>query len=132
MFELSFIELFVIAIVAILTLGPKDIPIVVRKISELFREFSSVSRDIKHTLQGALDETGLEEARKELESEWKEGQKYIVDQEGKVQEIYDISEFLEAEGATPPRVFDKKPTEEEVEPPSEADAINHLLNKPRI
>lgn len=111
MFELSFIEVAVIAIAAILILKPEDIPTLVRKVSALWRELSGVSAEIKSTFTDALEESGVTELKDELTSEFKQNQKFIIDQNGEMQEIFDISDILEAEGKAAPKMVEDEGVE---------------------
>lgn len=97
MFELSFIEFLFIAVVGLLVIGPKDLPKVFAAIFKVFGQLQRAVSEVKDQMKAMVDESGIEEAKQELERE----SKYILDQNGEYQEVFDISEFLpEKEGET--------------------------------
>ncbi len=89
MFELSLIELLLIGIVGLLVIGPEDLPKLFRSLMQLFQQIRAAIADITSEMDKAMDESGV----KTLKSELKDGAKYIIDQNGDYQEIFDISEL---------------------------------------
>lgn len=109
MFDLSFVEILFIAVLAVLIIGPKEFPIVLRQISKGIAHFKSLSHDIRSGISELADEAGITEVKHELEKETK----YIIDQNGEYQEVYDISEFLDDEAQNKPKVTVVEPRNEQ-------------------
>ncbi len=91
MFDVGLSELALIVVVAALVLGPKEIPVVVRKLSGLMRNVRYYSRQLRDQFD-LIDESGeIAKLREELQ----EQARYIRDAEGKLYRTYDISEMVE-------------------------------------
>lgn len=97
MFGLSWAELAVIIIVALLVIGPKDLPPLIRAGKQGMKKIRAFKQEMTGHITTLLDETELSETKEELEKEAKainDKMRYIVDQEGKLQETYDISDLI--------------------------------------
>jgi Sec-independent protein translocase protein TatA len=101
MFDLSLSELGLITIVAVLVVDPKDLPAIARTCHKWWKEVRSVTDEIKAGVQDIIRDTGIEEARSDLENEMRpladageEEPRYIRDQYGNFQRIYDVSEIV--------------------------------------
>lgn len=90
MFDLSLVELLFIAVVALVVIGPKDLPKVIAAMLRLLRQFQDAFADLRSQVNDIVDESGVKETQQEL--------KTIIDQHGRVQEVYDISDFLDEKG----------------------------------
>lgn len=90
MFELSLIELLFIGVMALVVIGPQDLPRVMASLLRFIRQCKAAFADIHAQMEAVAEESGLEETRKDL--------KTIIDQHGEVQEVYDISDFLDETG----------------------------------
>jgi sec-independent protein translocase protein TatB len=65
MFDIGWSELLLIAVVALVVLDPKDLPLIMRKIGA----FTAKARQTVASFQTMLESAGLEEERKELQQE---------------------------------------------------------------
>lgn len=94
MFDFSFGELAIIALVAILVVGPKDLPVVMRAVGRWVGKFRGISDEFRAGMHSAMREMemhGLQEEAKQVV----EDVKYIRDDAGNLQPVYDISDFLD-------------------------------------
>tara|TARA_B100000586_G_C19872927_1_gene327590 strand:+ start:406 stop:633 length:228 start_codon:yes stop_codon:yes gene_type:complete len=66
--QIGWFEILVVVIVAILVIGPKDFPIIIRKIGNwvgsIKRYFNEIQKDITDTQESFTDEISLEEKNK--------------------------------------------------------------------
>ena len=65
MLDLGWQELFIIALVALIVVGPKDLPILVRSIAKWLRSM----REILWTFQASIEEVGREAELNEIRDE---------------------------------------------------------------
>ncbi len=68
MFDISWTELLVIAVVAIVVVGPKDLPRALRTVGRFAGKARSMARDFQNQFNEALREAELDTIRKEVES----------------------------------------------------------------
>lgn len=68
MFDIGATELLVIAIVAIIVVGPKELPRMLRTVGQVVGKARSMAREFQSHLNDAADEAGLEEVRKGIAS----------------------------------------------------------------
>lgn len=99
MLDIGFSELLLIAVVALVVVGPKDLPVVIRHGAKFLREMRSVYAGLKNQMTAVMDEVGAADIKREMTT--------IIDLEGKPQQAFDVRE-LEALTAKP--VADDKPT----------------------
>ena len=100
MLDIGFSELLLIAVVALVVVGPKDLPVVIRHAAKFFREMRSVYAGLKNQMTAVMDEVGANDLKREMTT--------IIDLEGKPQQAFDVRE-LEALKQSPV-VIDDKPT----------------------
>jgi len=55
MFDIGLLELFLIAVVSILVLGPEKLPVAVRSIAKTFYWFKKQTSDVKEEMNKAFD-----------------------------------------------------------------------------
>src|SRR5690606_24604243 len=68
MFDIGGIELMVIAIVAIIVVGPKDLPRMLRTLGQFVGKAKTMAREFQTHFTEAADEAGLDEVRKGIAS----------------------------------------------------------------
>lgn len=66
MFDIGFTELLVIGIIALIVVGPKDLPGMFRTLGRFTARLRSLGRDFTSAMNAAADESGMREASKEL------------------------------------------------------------------
>src|SRR5262245_1292443 len=67
-FGIGYTELVVIAIVAIIVIGPKDLPRVLRALGRMTAKMRGVAREFQGHLDAAMRETGFDEVKRDLQS----------------------------------------------------------------
>lgn len=68
MFDLGFLELLVIGVVALIVVGPKDLPILFRKVGEFVGKARGMAREFSRAMDEAADEAGIKETAKSLKA----------------------------------------------------------------
>lgn len=84
MFDLSFSEIALIVVVAVVFIGPKELPAVIRAISTFFRGISHIISDIKAAFAEVSKEVGLDDAKNEFSQEMR----LIQGDDGQMYEAY--------------------------------------------
>jgi sec-independent protein translocase protein TatB len=65
-FGVGYTEMFLIAVVAIIVIGPKDLPRVLRGLGQSLAKMRGMAREFQGHLDSALKDTGLDEVKKEF------------------------------------------------------------------
>ncbi len=68
MFDIGWTEMAVIALVVIIFIGPKELPGVLRTLGQWVSKARAMAREFQDGLEDMVRETGLDEARREIES----------------------------------------------------------------
>ncbi|MDX2094881.1 MAG: Sec-independent protein translocase protein TatB [Alphaproteobacteria bacterium] len=92
MLDIGFSELLLIAVAALVILGPKDLPVVLRHVVKFLREMRSLYAGLKHQMTQVMEEVGLNDAARGIGT--------IIDLEGKPRQAYDVT-ALDALAAKP-------------------------------
>jgi len=66
MFDIGWQELFILAVLAIIVVGPKDLPRVISTITKWIRKARSMARDLQDGLDDVAREAELDDLKKEL------------------------------------------------------------------
>lgn len=82
MFDLSLGELALVVIAAVVFIGPKELPSVIRALATAMRHLRSLASEIRRAFDDLAKESGV----KELE----EGMRLIRGDDGKMYEAYDM------------------------------------------
>jgi len=94
MFDLSFAEIAIIFLVAIIFIGPKDVPVVVRAVMRFVRTLKGWGREIRAAFDDMAKESGLKDMADEFEGDVR----MIRGDDGKWYESYQLpSSPLEGE-----------------------------------
>ena len=67
-FGIGYTEMFLIAVVAIIVIGPKDLPRVLRALGKTVAKMRGMAREFQGHLDGAMKEAGLDDVKKEFEN----------------------------------------------------------------
>ena len=62
MFDLSWGELLVIGIVALIVVGPKDLPVLFRRVGQFVGKAKGMAREFSQAMNDAADDSGIREA----------------------------------------------------------------------
>ena len=67
-FGFGYSEMFVVAVVAIIVIGPKDLPKVLRALGNTIAKMRGMAREFQGHLDQAMKETGFEDVKKEFDN----------------------------------------------------------------
>ena len=67
-FGIGYTELIVIAMAAIIVIGPKDLPRVLRAFGKTMSKMRGMAREFQGHLDSAIKDAGLDEVKKDLQS----------------------------------------------------------------
>ena len=67
-FGIGYTEMFVVAVVAIIVIGPKDLPKVLRALGKTVAKMRGMAREFQGHLDQAMKETGFDEVKKEFDN----------------------------------------------------------------
>lgn len=91
MFNLSWSEIFIILIVALIFIGPEELPSIIRTIRGFIRKIKSLSNELTSSLNEFEQQHNLKDEVEQLNSDIRT----IIDLEGNPQEAYDISDIMQ-------------------------------------
>ncbi len=66
MFDIGWLELIIIGIVALIVVGPKDLPGMFRTVGRFMGKARAMAREFQRSMEEAADETGLKDAAKSM------------------------------------------------------------------
>lgn len=96
MLGLSWAETIVILLVALMVIGPKDLPPIIRAAKQAIAKLKALQNEMTTVLNDAMKESGLEDVSKTLDGEaasLNEEIRYLIDMNGNKQRVYDISDL---------------------------------------
>ena len=94
MLDIGFSELLLIAVVALVVFGPKDLPVIIRNVMKFLRELRYLYSGLKQQMNAVMEEAGIDELQ--------QGVTTIIDLEGKPQPAYNVDELASLKAPTPP------------------------------
>jgi sec-independent protein translocase protein TatB len=68
MFDLGWTEMLVVGIVALIVVGPKDLPVLFRNVGRYVGKAKGMARDFSRAMNDAADETGIKDVAKGLKT----------------------------------------------------------------
>ncbi len=69
MLDLSLAEVALVVVVAVIFIGPKELPVVVRAVAKAMRSLRSLGNELRKAFAELARESGLDAAKKEIERE---------------------------------------------------------------
>jgi len=69
MFDIGWQEIFLIAVMALIVIGPKDLPRALKTVTGALRKVKGMARDFQSGLDDIVRETELDDMRKQIEAE---------------------------------------------------------------
>ncbi len=69
MFDIGWQEIFLIAVIALIVIGPKDLPRTLKTVTGALRKVKGMARDFQSGLDDIVRETELDDMRKQIEAE---------------------------------------------------------------
>jgi len=67
MFDIGWMELLLIGIVALIVVGPKELPVMFRTVGRYMGKARAMAREFQRSMEQAADESGLNEAARGLQ-----------------------------------------------------------------
>ena len=134
-FGFGYSEMFVVAVVAIIVIGPKDLPRVLRAFGKTVAKMRGMAREFQGHLDSAMTEAGIDEVKKEFDNiknsaNIVEPVKKSVVNETKKQEDDFKKLFGDVPDPNAPRADAPKADVAKVDPPRPADAAAAAANTP--
>lgn len=94
MFDISFGELILVLAVAVMFIGPKELPVVVRACARGIFRIKHFMHEVRLVMDELAEESGVSDIKREMEEEYARDVKMIRGDDGKWYEAYDISDFV--------------------------------------
>ena len=66
MFDLGMMELLVIGVVALIVVGPKDLPVMFREVGRFMGRMRGMARDFQRAMNEAADDTGMRDLDRDI------------------------------------------------------------------
>lgn len=92
MFDLSFAEILLIVIVAVIFIGPNELPVVIRTVAKAMRALRSLARELRGVFDDLARESGVKDAADDFHREMH----MIKGDDGKMYEAYDATHAMTA------------------------------------
>ncbi len=86
MFDLSWTELAVIIVIAVLVIKPEDLPEILKGASNIIKKIKNAGVEVRNFFDESLKEAGLKEEENNIRG-------HIKDLEGNLRETYDITDI---------------------------------------
>lgn len=99
MFGLSFAETAIILLVAIVAIGPRELPTVIRAIARTLGQVREIGREFRKNFDDLTEEAEIKQLRDDLMTPMPT----VIDLEGNEQPTYDIAEELEKDSQKRPK-----------------------------
>ncbi len=97
MFDLGFMEMLVIGVVALIVVGPKDLPGLFRSVGKFIGKAKGMAREFSSAMNAAADEAGVSEINKTIKAA-ANPQKFGVDKIREATKIDPLATFKGADG----------------------------------
>ncbi len=85
MLDIGFSELLLIAVVALVVIGPKDLPVVIRHVAKVLRDLRGVYSGLKKQMTDVIDQAGIDDLKQDMNT--------IIDLDGKPQKAYNVDDL---------------------------------------
>jgi sec-independent protein translocase protein TatB len=96
MLDFSFGELILVVLVALIVVGPKELPVLMYKIGRWIGQIKGIGEEFTSGFKSAINDAGLQSMQKDIH-EINNEIEYITDMEGNLQPTYDISHLINKE-----------------------------------
>jgi sec-independent protein translocase protein TatB len=67
-FGVGYSELFVLALIAVIVIGPKDLPKVLRSFGRMMTKMRGMAREFQGHVDSAMKDAGLDDVKKDLQA----------------------------------------------------------------
>lgn len=97
MFDIGWQELLLIGVIALVVIGPKDMPVAMRTAARMFSKLRALSREFQNTVSEVVREAELDELRRKVQQAGrvnvKDGLTNLVDPDGRLRADLQGDEF---------------------------------------
>ncbi len=97
MFDLGWAEMAVIALLAVIVIGPKELPLVLRTLGKWIGKARAMAREFQDSMEEIARETELADIKKQIETigntDLEKAVENAIDPAGEISEGLDMSEF---------------------------------------
>lgn len=132
MFDLGWAEMAVIMLVALIVIGPKDLPKVARTIGQWTGKARALARDFQRSLDDMAREAELDEIKKSIDragsTNFKKAVKDFVDPDDELERAFDVEQQSTTTAAKPSNV--RKPMTPPATRPALPDAAEPAIPSP--
>jgi sec-independent protein translocase protein TatB len=94
MFDISFGELLVVMVLAVVFIGPKELPVVVRAVARAIFQIKKFMLEVKSMMNDLAHEAGVDDIKREMEEEFSRDIKMIQGEDGEWYESYTLNDFV--------------------------------------
>ena len=96
MFDIGWTEITVILVIAIIVIGPKDLPKVLRTVGEWVAKAKAMTRDFRGHVDEMIRETEIDEVKKQIDSidkfDANSALENTIDADGDIREAFDFDD----------------------------------------
>ena len=96
MFDIGWTEITVILVIAIIVIGPKDLPKVLRKVGQWVAKAKAMTRDFRGHVDEMIRETEIDEVKKQIDSidkfDANSALENTIDADGDIREAFDFDD----------------------------------------
>ena len=96
MFDIGWTEITVILVIAIIAIGPKDLPKVLRKVGQWVAKAKAMTRDFRGHVDEMIRETEIDEVKKQIDSidkfDANSALENTIDADGDIREAFDFDD----------------------------------------
>jgi sec-independent protein translocase protein TatB len=124
MFDITSSKLLILGVVALIVIGPKDLPILLRTIGKYLGMMRRQANEFRAQFDDAMRETELEQLKKDVETLGREAESSMRDAEQA------INSDINAVNADVEKAISTSGDAARIEPPVPHDALNGLLASP--
>jgi sec-independent protein translocase protein TatB len=103
MFDLSFGEIMLVVLVAVVFIGPNELPVVVKAAASAMRSVRGLMRELRGAFDDLAKESGLKDTAEEITKEIK----MIKGDDGEMYESYDLSTVMLPKTTPKPQIKDE-------------------------
>lgn len=116
MFDIGWQELFIVGLLALIVVGPKDLPRVIRTVSGVLRKVKGMAREFQSGLDDVVRESELSDMRKQLEEQTEGMKDDFADEMDPTGDLTGEFDFTEEQAALEKSVRDDDSPAEHYEP----------------
>ena len=112
-FGIGSTELIVLGVIALIVIGPRDLPKVLRTLGQVMTKVRGLAREFQGHIEEAAKDTGLDEIKKDISKATSFSASDILDDKprtpGKVEKLSDAKPAADAKDKTKTAAADSKP-----------------------